>query len=110
MKGFLYRLIFFIGWLLSPLTFWNDSFVNIPISYIMANIFIKILPANFLLLLLAFYWLSNGLGLLLMYAGGKKIVEEKKSLVRSVLTILATIAIYTLVLFALERIGILKPI
>lgn len=110
MKGFLPRLIFFVGWLLSPLTFWNDSFINIPLSYILANIFIRIFPVNFLSLLLAFYWLSNALGIFMMYASGKKIIEERKGLVRSVLTILATIAIYSLVLITLERAGILKPI
>lgn len=110
MKGLLHRLTFFVGWLLSPLTFWNDSFINIPLSYIMANIFIRVFPVNFLSLLLAFYWLSNILGVLLMYASGKKLIDERKSMVRTVLMILATMAIYSGILIALERSGILKPV
>ena len=92
------------------MTFWNDSFVNIPLSYILANVFVKILPMNFLLLLLVFYWLTNGLGLILMYATGKSIVGEKKGLVQSALAILKTIIIYSLILILLERAGLIKPI
>jgi len=27
-----------VGWILSPLTFWNDAVVNIPITYLCASV------------------------------------------------------------------------
>lgn len=118
MKKTILRIVFFFGWLLSPFTFWNDVFVNIPISYLCANIFIRIWPApyhngegqaNFLLTVLVFYWLSNGLGLLIMYASGKNLLTGKKAF-REILLLVITLVGYSLVLVLLQKIGILKPL
>ncbi len=110
-KKVVLRLVFFIGWLLSPLTFWNDAFVNIPLSYLCANIFIRIWPMpNFLLTVLIFYWLSNGLGLLMMYASGKDLLEGKRGALREISLLLITLVSYSLILVLLQRIGVLKPI
>ena len=110
MIKFLNKIIFFIGWLLSPLTFWNDTFVNIPLAYICANLFIRFFPVNFLITVLVFYWLSNVLGLLMMYLSGKSIFQSGKGLVREMINLLITMAIYILVLIILTKAGILKPI
>lgn len=96
--------------MLSPFTFWNDAFLNIPISYLCANVFIRIWPANFLLTVLVFYWLSNMLGILLMYLGGKSILREGRSLRRELVKLLLTMAAYSLILIFLGRSGILKPL
>ena len=104
------RIIFFIGWLLSPFTFWNDAFVNIPISYLCASLAVRIIRADFLLLVLISYWLSNGVGVIMMYAAGKTIIRDKARLVRELAVFLATIAVYSAILVLLNRSGILKPI
>ena len=102
--------IFFTGWLLSPLTFWNDAFVNIPISYLCASLAVRFIKADFLFLVLIFYWLSNGFGILMMYASGKSIIQDKDNRFRSLLTFLITVVIYSVIIIILNRTGILKPI
>ena len=110
MKNFVNRTIFFIGWLLSPFTFWNDAFVNIPLSYLLANVFVRIWPVDFLLMVLVFYWLTNGAGILMMYFSGKNLLEGKRRAVREILSLVATLIAYSLILIALGRMGVLKPI
>ncbi len=96
--------------MLSPFTFWNDAVVNIPLSYLCANVFIRIWPTDFLLTVLVFYWLSNILGILLMYLSGKSIFKDRKAALRELTVLVATIALYSLILVLLNRAGILKPV
>lgn len=98
-----------MGWLLSPFTVWNDAFVNIPLSYIAASLFIRIWPVNFLTAVVVFYWISNALGLLLMYLSGRGIVKEAGSLKRELIKLLVAVVMYSLVLIFLGKLGVLKP-
>ncbi|MFA5142969.1 MAG: hypothetical protein WC522_02210 [Candidatus Omnitrophota bacterium] len=109
MKSFIKRLIFFAGWLLSPFTFWNDIFINIPISYLCASLFVRVFKADFLFMTLVFYWLSNLLGVLMMYTAGKDVLKAKK-VARELIIFLAAVVLYSLILIILGRIGILKPV
>lgn len=109
MKSFLRNTIFFIGWLLSPLTFWNDAFVNIPLSYLLANIFIRIFARDFVYTIIIFYWLTNFVGLFMMYASGRYVIKNRKDIVKELVSLAVTIFIYTAVLVILGRLGILKP-
>jgi len=102
--------VFFIGWMLSPLTFWNDVFVNIPISYLCASLAIRFIKADFLFLVLIFYWLSNGFGILLMYSSGKSIMQDKSNRLQALVTLLITVVIYSVIIIILNRTGILRPI
>jgi len=104
---FLNRALFFIGWLLSPFTTWNDVLINIPLAYLCASLSFKVFPANFALQVIVFYWLSNGLGILLMYFTGRNVLKEKRLNFRS---ILITLLIYTIILFLMDKFAILKPI
>lgn len=110
MNAFLRNTIFFIGWLLSPLTFWNDAFVNIPLSYLLANILIRVIRADFLWLVLASYWITNVAGLLLMYVAGKEMVRSRAGVKKQILDLILTSIAYSLLIVALHRFGILKPI
>ena len=110
MRTFLIRSIFFLGWILSPFTFWNDAIVNIPIAYICASLFMRLIPGNFLLLVLIFYWLSNGLGLLMMYFSAKNIAHKGRGVRRELLGLLLTILVYSIILIVLDKFGVLKPI
>lgn len=47
LKRMSHAVIFFIGWILSPLTWWNAQFVNIPLSYLLANLLFYIFPLHF---------------------------------------------------------------
>lgn len=103
-------LVFFVGWLLSPLTFWNDAFVNIPIAYVIANVAIRIFRCDFLWAVLLSYWATNLLGLALMYAGSRKIAGEGRGVVRTAATIVMTVALYSLVFMIGSKTGVLKPL
>lgn len=103
------RAIFFAGWLLSPLTFWNDAIVNIPIAYVLASLARRVFRADFLILVLVFYWISNLLGLVLMYFSGRKILMEGHSLRRELAVFAGTIIAYTAVILFVDKAGLLKP-
>jgi hypothetical protein len=109
-RGAFERTIFFIGWVLSPFTFWNDALVNIPLSYLLANLVIRVFKADFLLVVLVFYWLTNALGILLMWGSGKSLVEGAKNKGREILKIFGTILIYSIILTVLAKFKILIPL
>jgi len=104
------RALFFIGWVLSPFTVWNDAFVNIPLAYLAANIAIRIYPFDFLTAVLVSYWGTNVLGVWIMYASGKKIFSEGKSIEREMVTLVVTVLFYSILVIILGRLGIIKPL
>jgi hypothetical protein len=57
-----------------------------------------------------FYWLSNITGILLMYAAGKKIVQEGEHPIKKLITLFINIAVYSVILIIIYKIGLLKPI
>jgi hypothetical protein len=110
MSTFIKNTIFFIGWALSPLTFWNDAFVNIPFSYLCASLLARFVRVDFITLVLVMYWMSNGLGLYMMYASGRAIFRNRAEVSRALTTLIATVIVYSIILLALDRVGVLKPI
>lgn len=109
-KKIFYRTIFFIGWLLSPFTFWNDAFINIPLSYALASVLVRFIAVKFLFLVLISYWLSNLIGIIMMYISERSIIQEGKKPILEFFKLLATLIIYSGILILLERLGVLKPI
>ena len=102
----------FIGYMLSPLSWWNDLFVNVPLALVFAwtiSFFYK--PAFGSSLVLG-YWLTNVLGFILLHKGAQQALSREKKeysrrdLVKDVLISL----VYTLVIVALVKLGILKPV
>lgn len=110
MRPFIRNTVFFIGWLLSPLTFWNDAFVNLPLSYLLANILIRLMNVDFLWLVLVSYWITNGLGIYLMYAAGKGIVRSGEGAIREISGLIITTTVYSLIIVILGRLGIIRPL
>src|SRR5215475_7015796 len=77
----------FIGFMLSPLSWWNDAVVNLPLALVFAwivGIFYR--PASepdsaaFDTSVIVGYWLTNVLGFILMHKGAQAAFskEEKK--------------------------------
>ena len=110
LKEILRRSGFFIGWTLSPFTSWNDVFINIPISYMLASLFIRRIDVNFINLVLVFYWLTNIVGIVLMCLSGKNMFTGGKSIISESLKLLLTIVSYSIILALLGKVGLLKPI
>lgn len=76
-------------------------------AYLSASLFFKIFPRNFAFQVIIFYWLSNGLGMLLMYLAGRNVLKEKRLSFKSVLI---TLLIYSTILFLLDKFVALRPI
>jgi hypothetical protein len=102
----------FIGYMLSPLSWWNDLFVNWPLALVCAWVISWFYPPAFTSSLILAYWLSNVLGFVLMHKGGAKIISEQdlpytwKILCRD----LAISLLYTLLILALVKLGVIGPI
>lgn len=103
-------IITFIGYLLSPFSWWNDFFLNIPIAYGIGFLFGLISRSWFFPAMVIGYWLTNIVGLILVHYGiidlitGEKRRYTKKDLLRDfILSIL-----YTLLIIVLIKFGILK--
>ena len=103
-----------IGFLLSPLSWWNDLFVNFPIAYVFAcaaNFFYK---GAFLGAFIISYWLTNVMGFALLQKGIEKMSRDseekkrysKKDLARDILLSL----VYTVLIVVLVKLGVVKPI
>src|ERR1700691_6229982 len=67
----------FIGYMLSPLSWWNDLFVNWPLALACAWVISWFYRRAFIVSLVLAYWLTNVLGFVLMQKGGAKIIREK---------------------------------
>lgn len=99
------------GYILSPLSFWNDLFVNFPIAYGFGLLCGLISQTLFLPGLIAGYWLSNIAGIVLLHKGIVCMVNPevlmkitKAELIKDGLWTL----LYTGVLIVLVKTGVLK--
>jgi hypothetical protein len=92
-----------MGYILSPLSWWNDMVVNVPLSYVFSYPFSLIDERLFLPAFVLGYWLSNLLGFLLLHRGAAGLLGRHKpsmSVWKSLLVALAyTIIIVLLVWF-----------
>lgn len=98
-----------IGYLLSPLCWWNDLVFNLPVAYCFGYICSWFSPNLLLPGSIVGYWLSNIVGILLMQAGAVDVFQQAKerNLKKELLTGLATSTIYTLAIVALIQFKIL---
>src|SRR5262245_33585127 len=61
--------ILLVGWMLSPLSWWNDIFINMPIAIAFGYIVALFVPPWFKAGVIVGYALTNVLGFVLMSAG-----------------------------------------
>jgi len=101
-----------IGYMLSPLSWWNDLFVNVPLAVAFAWIVSLFYPAAFKASVVLGYWLTNVIGFVLMHKGAQRMLSEKpKGYTRRDLLRDITISLlYTVLIVLLVHFGILKPI
>ncbi len=103
-----------IGFLLSPLSWWNDLFINFPIAYAFACAANFVYKGSFLGSFIIFYWLTNIAGFVLLQKGMEKMqkdTKEKKKysgkdFLRDALLSIA----YTLLILIFVKLDIIKPI
>jgi hypothetical protein len=103
-----------IGFLLSPLSWWNDLFINFPIAYACACAINFIHKGYFLGAFIIFYWLTNVLGFVLLQKGMEKIAgdagEKNRYSGKDFLRDMLFSVVYTLLIVILVKLGIIKPI
>jgi len=95
--------LFATGFMLSPLSWWNDAVVNLPIAYLAAQLAAMLDQRLFLFAFVGTYWATNLIGLLGMHVSARKLhrkTEQRISLRRFFLiSLLYTLLIVVLVQF-----------
>jgi len=107
-------IIAFIGYILSPLSWWNDVFVNIPISYVLASITVSFISKSlFSIAFIIYYNFTNILGFILMHIGAEKAIVggsfnslSKKAIIKYIIVSV----FYTLLVYALASLGFVGPV
>ena len=100
-----------IGFLLSPLSWWNDAFVNIPLALLFAWVVSFFYKPAFTASLILGYWLTNVLGFVLMHKGARQMLSREPSTGtrKELLTDIIVSLIYTVVIVVLIKLEVLKP-
>ncbi|MBD2298188.1 hypothetical protein H6G80_03440 [Nostoc sp. FACHB-87] len=100
-----------LGYLLSPLCWWNDIVFNLPIAYFFGYLCSLFSPKLFIPCAIVGYWLSNVVGILLMQYGSKDIFQkdsQERNLKKELLSGLVSSTIYTIVIILLIQLKILE--
>lgn len=102
-----------VGFVLSPLSWWNDLFVNVPLAVGFGWLVALIYRPAFEPAVVAGYWITNVLGLVLLQKGIRRAVARenlkpysRRDLLRDALASFA----YTLVIAVLIKLGIVRPL
>ena len=105
-------ILVFIGFMLSPLSWWNDLFVNVPLAVAFAWVVSLVSKPAFMIAAIVGYWLTDVLGFVLMHKGAQKALtaEDKPYTARSFVKDLIVSLLYTLLIVVLARVGVLKPV
>ncbi|MBW4563926.1 MAG: hypothetical protein KME32_22850 [Mojavia pulchra JT2-VF2] len=99
-----------IGYLLSPLCWWNDLVFNLPIAYFFGSICSLLAPKLFMPCVIIGYWLSNIIGILLMQAGAIDVFQkhpQERNLKKELFTGLVSSSVYTFFILLLIQFKII---
>jgi len=101
-----------IGFMLSPLSWWNDLFVNLPLALVFAWTVSFFYRPAFAASLIVGYWLTNVLGFVLMQKGAETVLSAKDRRYSggALLRDAGISLLYTGVIVILVKVGILQPI
>jgi len=101
-----------IGFLLSPLSWWNDAFINIPLAIAFGWVVALFYKPAFQPAVVIGYWLTNVLGFVLMHKGAEQLRsggEARPYSQKSLLRDLAISFLYTGLIVVLLKLKILQP-
>jgi hypothetical protein len=98
--------------MLSPLSWWNDAFVNLPLALAFAWLVSAFSRPAFAAAVVVGYWLTNIVGLVMLHKGAQQFLTEKgrKYSRRDLLQDVGVSLAYTLLIVALLKFGILQPL
>ncbi len=99
-----------VGFMLSPLSWWNDLVFNLPVAYLFGYLCSRFAPELLWPCTIAGYWFSNILGILLMQAGALDLVREQpqeRNFKKELITGVVSSTIYTCLILGLVQLKIL---
>ncbi len=96
------------GFILSPLTWWNDLVINIPLAYFISLPFSLLHESLFLPSFIVGYWFTNLLGFLLMHWGGERLLHKENRTI-SIKHSLMVSLLYSIIVIILVLLGWLEP-
>lgn len=102
----------FVGFMLSPLSWWNDAFVNLPLAVGFGWLIGLVYRPAFDGAVIVGYWLTNVLGFVLLHRGIGKLAnaaEPKPYTWRSFVRDMLISLLYTGLLVLLLKLKFLKP-
>lgn len=94
-----------VGYILSPLSWWNDAVVNIPISLAIAGAANKLTGLDLRVGFAAAYWLTNIAGFALMLIGGSGAYKGRVTRRAVALSLVAGTAYTVAVVLLLSLLG-----
>lgn len=100
-----------VGYMLSPLSWWNDLFFNLPIAYLFGYAVSWISQDLFLPFTIVGYWISNVLGILMMQMGVTDIFveqQQERNLKKDLLVGLGSSTAYTFLIVGLFYFHVLE--
>lgn len=103
-------LLFIVGWLLSPLCWWNDLIFNLPVAYGFGYLCHLFSAKFFIPGLITGYWISNVIGILLMQFGAIDVVQKQtqdRNLTKDLWTGVVSSTVYTGIIVALLQFHII---
>ncbi|HWX20378.1 MAG TPA: hypothetical protein VN578_10810 [Candidatus Binatia bacterium] len=101
-----------VGYMLSPLSWWNDAFVNLPLALAFAWVVSLFYEPAFKPAVVLGYWLTNIIGFILLHKGGQQMLTKdpkgysRRDLMRDV----GISLLYTALIVILLKLGVLKPL
>lgn len=99
-----------VGYLLSPLCWWNDLVINLPLALAFGYVFSRPYPDLLVPLTGVGYWLSNVVGFVLIQQGTTTAIKGAAATSgRSLRNGLITSTVYTVAIVALLQFHILEP-
>jgi Zn-dependent protease with chaperone function len=99
-----------LGYLLSPLCWWNDLLFNLPIAYFFGYLCSLLSPKLLFPCTILGYWLSNIIGILLMQYGSVDMFQQEnkeRNLKKELFNSLASSTAYTFVIVLLIQLKII---
>ncbi|ALF56119.1 hypothetical protein ACX27_29940 [Nostoc piscinale CENA21] len=100
-----------LGYLLSPLCWWNDLLFNLPIAYFFGYLCSLLSPKLLIPASILGYWLSNVVGILLMQFGSQDIFQknsQERNLKKELLSGFISSTVYTLIIIILLQLKIVE--
>ena len=100
------------GFMLSPLSWWNDAFVNLPLALAFAWLVSAFYQPAFEVAVVVGYWLTNVLGFVLLHIGTRRALNRESRIPRrrELLRDIGISVLYTVLIVALIKFGVLKPL